>query len=84
MSREGSRLKSFHCVFKFNNDQVESPEFWPENVSFLRFYLNQKARERLASSKIRNLIKANDLNLITLTETWIKDNANDEFYLQQC
>ena len=24
------------------------------------------------------------MNLIILTETWIKDNTNDEFYLQQC
>ena len=44
-----SRLKSFHCVFKFDNDQVDSPDLWPENVSFLRFYLNQKARKWLAS-----------------------------------
>ena len=49
ISREDSRLKSFYCVFKFDNDQVESPDFWPENVSFSRFYLNQKARDWLAS-----------------------------------
>ena len=108
ISREEARLKSFHCVFKFDNDQFESPDFWPENVSFSRFYLNQKAREWLASfdtclsnvksvnnrvkvclhnarsvrnktSQIRNLIEANDFHLIILTETWIKDNANDEF-----
>ena len=34
--------------------------------------------------KIRNPIESNDFNLIILTETWIKGNANDEFYLQQC
>ena len=49
ISREESRLKSFHCVFKFDNEQVEYPDFWPENVSFSKFYLNQKAREWLAS-----------------------------------
>ena len=108
ISREDSRLKSFHCVFKFDNDQFQSPDFWPEIVSFSRFNLNQKAREWLASfdtwlsnfktvndrvkvclhnarsvrnktSQIRNLIEANEF-----TETWIKDNANDEFYIQQC
>ena len=50
--REDSLLKSFHCVFKFDNDQVESHDFWPENVSFSRFFLNQKAREWLASFDI--------------------------------
>ena len=113
MSRDESRLKSFHCVFKFYNDQAESPNFWPENASFSQFYLNQKLREWLASfdtwisdvksvsdrvkvclhnarsvrnktSQIRNLIKANDFNLIVLTETWIKDKSNYEFFLQQC
>ena len=49
ISREEPRLKSFHCVFKFDNDQVEPPDFWPKNFSFSRFYLNQKAREMLAS-----------------------------------
>ena len=34
ISREESRLKSFHCVFIFDNDQDESPNFWPKNVSF--------------------------------------------------
>ena len=32
ISRDESRLKSFPCVLKFDNDQVESPNFWPENV----------------------------------------------------
>ena len=32
ISRDESRLKSFHCVFKYENDQVESPDFWPENI----------------------------------------------------
>ena len=27
ISREDSLLKSFQCVFKFDNDQVEHPEF---------------------------------------------------------
>ena len=49
ISREDSRLKPFHCVFKFDNDQAESPDFWPENDSFSQFYSNQKAREWLAS-----------------------------------
>ena len=106
VSRVESRLKCFHCVFKFDNDQVESPDFCPENVSFSQFCLNRKAREWLASFatslssvkicllyvrwarnktlRIRSLIEANDFNLIVLTETWIKDSSNDEFYLQQC
>ena len=101
-----SRLKSFHCVFKFDNDQVESPDFWPENVSFSRFYLNQKASGwpplfqsisdrvkvclhnarsvRNKTSHIRNLIEANDFNLILSTETLIKDNSIVEVFLQQC
>ena len=49
ISKDGSRLKSFRCVLKLDNDQVESPDFWPENVSFSHFYSNQKAREWLAS-----------------------------------
>ena len=49
MSREESRQRPFHCVFKFDNDQVESPDFWPENFSLSQFYLNQKDREWLAS-----------------------------------
>ena len=49
ISRDESLLKSFHCAFKFDIDQVESPNSWSENVSFSRFYLNQKAREWLAS-----------------------------------
>ena len=36
------------------------------------------------ASQIRNLIEANDFNLIILTEIWIKDNSNDEFFLLQC
>ena len=34
ISRDVFRLKTFHCVFKFDNDQIESPDFWPKNVSF--------------------------------------------------
>ena len=40
---------SFNCVFKSDNDQVESPDFWPEIDSFSQFYLTQKPREWLAS-----------------------------------
>ena len=32
ISREESCLKSFYCVFKFDNDRVESSDFLPENV----------------------------------------------------
>ena len=35
------------------------------------------------TSQIRNLIEPIDFNLIVLTETRIKDNPNDEFFLQQ-
>ena len=42
-------LKSFHCVFKFDNDQVESPNFCLEDVSFSWIYFNRRAREWLAS-----------------------------------
>ena len=56
------RLKSFHCAFKFDNGQVESPDIWPETVSFSRFSLNQKAREWLDAfdTGLYNLKSAND------------------------
>ena len=38
ISREDSHLKSFHCVFNFDNDLVESHNFWPKKVSFSRFF----------------------------------------------
>ena len=37
ISGDESRLKSFHSVFKFDNDQVASLNFWSENVSFSQF-----------------------------------------------
>ena len=40
ISRDECPLKSFHFIFKFGNDQVESTDFWPENISFSQFYLN--------------------------------------------
>ena len=39
---------------------------------------------RNKTSQIRNLIEADDFNPIILTENWIRDNSNDEFFLQQC
>ena len=39
---------------------------------------------RNKTRQIGNPIQANDINHIASTETWIKDSAIDEFYLQQC
>ena len=37
-------LKAFQCVFKFDEKKVELPDFFPENVTVSRFYLNETAR----------------------------------------
>ena len=58
ISREMSRLKSFHCVFKFDNDQFG---FRTKNVSFSKINLNQKVMERLASFDACNFQSARDV-----------------------
>ena len=40
-------FKAFHCVFKFDEEKAELPDFWPENVTVSRFYLNEAARDWL-------------------------------------
>ena len=47
ISKSEAHLKAFHCVFKFDEEKVESPDFWPENVTVSRFYLNEAARDWL-------------------------------------
>ena len=48
-----SQLKSFYCVFRFEDEKVESVEIWPENVTVSRFYLKEPAREWLKSVEKR-------------------------------
>ena len=45
ISKPESVLKSFHCVFRFDDKKIESPKFWPKKVTVQRFYLNNTARE---------------------------------------
>ena len=47
ISKSEAHLKAFHCVFKFDEEKVELPDFWPENVTVSRFYLNKAARDWL-------------------------------------
>ena len=47
ISKSEAHLKAFHCVFKFDEEKAEIPDFWPENVTVSRFYLNQDARDWL-------------------------------------
>ena len=44
ISSAESQLKSFRCVFKFEDEKVESRELWPEIVTVSRFYRNESAR----------------------------------------
>lgn len=45
ISREDSTFKSFHCVFEScDSEKVDSPDFWPADVTFGRYYLNDEAR----------------------------------------
>ena len=36
ISKSEAHLKAFHCVFKFDEEKVELPDFWPENVTVSR------------------------------------------------
>ena len=33
ISKSEAHLKVFHYVFKFDEEKVELPDFWPENVT---------------------------------------------------
>ena len=45
ISKSEAHLKDVHCAFKFGEEKVELPNFWPENVTVSRFYLNEAARD---------------------------------------
>ena len=47
ISKPEALLKAVHCVFIFDEEKVELPIFWPENVTVSRFYLNEAARDWL-------------------------------------
>ena len=47
ISKSEAHLKAVHCVFKFDEEKVELPDFWPENVTVSRFYLNEAALDSL-------------------------------------
>ena len=47
ISRSEAHLKSFYCVFIFDEEKVELPDFWPENFTMSRCYLNEAARDWL-------------------------------------
>ena len=50
ISREGSKLRSYHLVFpESSSDIIERSDFWPENVVHGRYYLNEEARNWLKS-----------------------------------
>ena len=46
-SKSEAHLKAFYCVFKFDKEKIELPDFWPENVTVSRYYLNEAARDWL-------------------------------------
>ena len=48
ISKLKSAFKCLHCVFKINDEKIESPDFWPENFTVSIFYLNNTAREWLS------------------------------------
>ena len=50
ISKSEAHLKAFYCVFKIDEEKVELPDFWPENVTVSRFYLNEAARDWLKKS----------------------------------
>ena len=47
ISKSEAHLKAFHCVFKIDEEKIELPDFWPENATVSRFYLNEAARDWL-------------------------------------
>ena len=45
ISREGSKLRSYHLVFpESSSDIIERSDFWPKNVVHGGYYLNDEAR----------------------------------------
>ena len=44
ISKPESMLEYFHFLSKFEDERVESPIFWPENVTASRFCLYNTAR----------------------------------------
>ena len=46
ISKPEAHLKAFHRVFKFDEEKVELPDFWPENVTVSKC-LNVAARDWL-------------------------------------
>ena len=55
-----AHLKAFHCVFKFDK-KVELPDFWPENVTLSKFYLNEAARDWLKKGDQTSLLASPQL-----------------------
>ena len=47
LSRSEDHLKASHCVFKFDEEKVELPVFWPENNTMSRFCLDEATRDWL-------------------------------------
>ena len=48
VSKPDSKLQSFHLVFDpETTDDIESDDFWPQNVVHNRYHLNSEAREWL-------------------------------------
>ena len=44
ISKSEAHLKAYLCVFQFDEEKIELPDFWPENITVLKFYLNDAAR----------------------------------------
>ena len=49
ISKSEAHLKAFNYVFNSDEEKVELPDFWPENVTVSRFDLNEAARDWLIS-----------------------------------
>ena len=47
ISASEAHLKSFHCLFKFDEEKIELLFFWPKNITGSRFYLNEATRDWL-------------------------------------
>ena len=47
ISKSEAHLEEFHCVFMSDEEKVELPDFWRQNVTVSRFYLNEVARNWL-------------------------------------
>ena len=44
ISKSEAQLKVFHSAIKFDEEKFELTDFWSENFSVLKFYLNETAR----------------------------------------